>query len=70
VQIHINGEPHDFPQKSLVLDRLIEQLELAPQRIAVEVNKTIVRRADWDKISIKDGDRVEIVYFVGGGGCD
>jgi thiamine biosynthesis protein ThiS len=46
---------------------LIEQLSLAPQRIAVEVNREIVRRADWEQTEVRDGDSVEIVHFVGGG---
>ena len=67
MQILINGESREFPQSSIKLNELIEQLSLAPPRIAVEVNQTIVRRADWENTSIGDGDRIEIVHFVGGG---
>ena len=67
MRIQINGEPRDFPQTSLSLAELIGALSLAPQRIAVEVNKTIVRRSDWEKTRINDGDQIEIVHFVGGG---
>jgi len=51
----------------MALSELIEQLSLAPQRIAIEVNRQIIRRVDWESTDIKDGDRVEIVQFVGGG---
>ena len=67
VEIKINGEPREFSNASLRLSELVEQLALAPQRIAVEVNRQIVRRADWEKAQLHDGDRVEIVHFVGGG---
>lgn len=49
------------------LSELIEQMSLAPQRIAVEVNHQIARKQDWDTTAISDGDRIEIVHFVGGG---
>jgi thiamine biosynthesis protein ThiS len=67
VQVQINGEQREFADTSLRLKELIEQLSLAPQRIAVEVNRQIVRRADWERTQVSDGDRVEIVHFVGGG---
>lgn len=67
MQVRINGEAREFSETSLRLSELIEQLSLAPQRIAVEVNRQIVRRADWEQVQLHDGDRVEIVHFVGGG---
>lgn len=67
VQVQINGEQREFADTSLRLKELIEQLSLSPQRIAVEVNRQIVRRADWEQTQVSDGDRVEIVHFVGGG---
>jgi len=67
VRIQINGEQREFPQSSLSLNELIEKLSLPAQRIALEVNKMIVRRRDWEKTTVKDGDRIEIVHFVGGG---
>lgn len=67
VRIKLNGEDREFAQASLSLAELIEQLSLVPQRIAVEVNQQIVRRADWEETTIAEGDRIEIVHFVGGG---
>ena len=69
VQIQINGEQREFAQSSIALSELIEQLSLAPQRIAIELNKEIIRKDDWAKTTIRNGDRIEIVQFVGGG-CD
>ena len=67
MQVQINGEQREFSDTSLLLSELVEQLSLAPQRIAIEVNREIVRRAVWEQTQVHDGDRVEIVHFVGGG---
>lgn len=67
MQILINGESREFPQSSMKLSELIEQLSLAPQRIAIEVNNQIARKQNWEDTNISDGDRIEIVHFVGGG---
>jgi len=67
VRIQINGEPREIPQSSLSLNELLEALSLAPQRIAVEPNKAMVPRSQWEKTTLKDGDQIEIVHFVGGG---
>jgi thiamine biosynthesis protein ThiS len=50
------------------IDELIKSLDLNPEKVAVEVNRRIIRRANWDSTTISEGDRVEIVHFVGGGG--
>jgi len=49
------------------IDALIKSLELDPERVAVEVNRRIIRRANWDSTTISEGDKVEVVHFVGGG---
>jgi thiamine biosynthesis protein ThiS len=67
VRIRINGEEREFVDASLRLNDLIDQLALAAQRVAVELNQQIVSRNDWEKTNLCDGDRVEIVHFVGGG---
>jgi thiamine biosynthesis protein ThiS len=67
LQVQLNGECREFLHQNLSLSELIQELSLAPQRIAVELNKQIVRRDEWDKTSIKEGDQIEIVHFVGGG---
>ena len=68
MRIQINGEPREFPQSSLSLNELIDTLSLPPQRIAVEVNKDdCAAQTDWATTTLKDGDQIEIVHFVGGG---
>ena len=46
---------------------LVRRLALAPERVAVEVNREVLRRARWEEAVLAEGDRVEIVHFVGGG---
>lgn len=64
--IQINGESRDVAT-SITLAELIKQLALTPERLAIELNQRVVRRADWQQTTINEGDRVEIVHFVGGG---
>ncbi|HVF54745.1 MAG TPA: sulfur carrier protein ThiS [Pyrinomonadaceae bacterium] len=66
MQIKINGEPKEVPAGTS-LQSLVELLALAPERLAVELNLEVVRRAEWPRIMLSEGDRVEIVHFVGGG---
>jgi len=46
---------------------LITALDLPVARIAIELNREVVRRSDWGSTMLNDGDRIEIVHFVGGG---
>jgi sulfur carrier protein len=66
LRVELNGEPKELTEGTTLL-ALIEQLSLAPERVAVELNRDVVRRADWPATRLSDGDRVEIVHFVGGG---
>src|SRR3989442_10337585 len=66
MQIHVNGERRELKDESQLSD-LLQELSLAPERVAVELNHEVVRRNDWPNTILKEGDRVEIVHFVGGG---
>lgn len=66
MNVTVNGDPRSFDRIPTIAE-LLERFELAPQRVAVEVNELLVRRADFEKTSLADGDRVEIVTLVGGG---
>jgi thiamine biosynthesis protein ThiS len=72
MKLHINGEEGIFAagpsQGPLTLAALIESLSMKPDRVAVELNRDIVPRDRWPETPLKDGDRLEIVHFVGGGG--
>ena len=66
MQIQVNGERRELKDESRLSD-LLKELSLAPERVAVELNHQVVRRNEWLNTILKDGDRVEIVHFVGGG---
>ena len=66
MQIKLNGETKDVADGTTLLS-LVEQLSLAPERLAIELNQEVIRRAEWPDVKLSDGDRVEIVHFVGGG---
>lgn len=62
----INAEPRSFPD-GLTLSALVAQLGMKADRVAVELNLEIVPRERWEGTTLKDGDKLEIVHFVGGG---
>jgi thiamine biosynthesis protein ThiS len=64
--LHINGEQRDFPD-GLTVAALVAQLGMKPDRVAVELNLEIVPRASWETTELKNGDKLEVVHFVGGG---
>ena len=62
----MNDEPRTVADGATVAD-LVADLGLGPRRIAVEVNLAVVPRATYGETPLRDGDRVEIIHFVGGG---
>jgi thiamine biosynthesis protein ThiS len=66
LRVQVNGEVREVPEK-ITLGELVRELSLAPERLAVELNREVVRRAAWPETEIREGDQVEIVHFVGGG---
>ena len=66
MQIQLNGENHELAE-TCTLEELVRELSLAPQRVAIELNRSVVRREQWAQTILNEGDRVEIVHFVGGG---
>ena len=66
VEIRLNGETRQVPSDATVAD-LIRQLQLPEDRVAVELDRRIVRRPDWAGQTLHAGASVEIVQLVGGG---
>ena len=66
MRVYINGESREVQGNPSLAD-LITQLDLPAARIAVELNREVVRRGDWGETVLHDDDRIEIVHFVGGG---
>ena len=67
MKLHINGDEKAFDSASLTLASLIESLGMKPDRVAVELNRDIIPRDRWSDTTLNEGDRLEIVHFVGGG---
>ena len=61
----INGETGSHSADTLTA--LVEQLGMKPDRVAIELNREIVPRDQWSQTRLNEGDRLEIVHFVGGG---
>ena len=66
IEITVNGEPQTAPTGETILG-LIRQLELDPARVAVELDRRIVKRPSWPETVLRTGAQLEIVQFVGGG---
>ncbi|MDH4162510.1 MAG: sulfur carrier protein ThiS [Nitrospirota bacterium] len=66
MNIHLNGEKRDVPD-GLTVSGLLQHLEIKPERVAVEINEEIVRKATYGEVLVKENDRVEVVQFMGGG---
>jgi len=66
VKVVVNGNPVELPDGSTVA-ALIRHLAVEEARVAVEKNEDVVPRRSWSEAALRDGDRVEIVTFVGGG---
>jgi sulfur carrier protein len=69
MKLHINGEERSFRNAPtpLSLAALVEILGMKADRVAVELNRDIVPRDRWAETPLCDGDRLEVVHFVGGG---
>lgn len=66
MRIQLNGQDHELPGP-MTLDRLVERLGLDGRKIAIERNLEIVPRSTYAGTMLAEGDRLEIVNFVGGG---
>ncbi len=65
MNLTVNGETREVSADTL--SALVEQLGLKSDRVAIELNREIVARDQWPQTRLNDGDRLEIVHFVGGG---
>jgi len=66
IEVVVNGEPKRVPE-GLDVARLLAWLAIDPSRVAVELNRKIVRKTEWNTAIVGDGAEIEIVWFVGGG---
>lgn len=66
MQIRLNGEPKNL-DKGIPISVLLDELGLDRDRVAVELNRRILKRSEFEDVSVDEGDEVEVVTFVGGG---
>ena len=66
IQVRVNGDATALPEGSTVLD-LLARLELDPERVAIELDRRIVKKPEWQGLVLHAGSELEIVQFVGGG---
>lgn len=66
MKVIVNGDEHELPE-GLSVAELVERIDLAGERIALEVNREVVPRSEYTSTTLADGDRVEIVRAIGGG---
>ena len=66
IQVVVNGKPRDLPEGANIV-ALLRFLEIDSSRVAVELNREIVRKPEWESTELADGALIEIVWFVGGG---
>ena len=66
VELVINGEARTVTDVATVADLLV-QFKLEQKILVIELNRDIIERTDYEQTRLNDGDRIEIVHFVGGG---
>jgi sulfur carrier protein len=66
IEVVVNGQAREVPEGANIFD-LLRILEIDPSRVAVELDRAIVRKPEWESSRLHEGSRVEIVWFVGGG---
>jgi len=66
LHLQVNGDPRTIPEPATLLD-LLGHLTIDPRLVVVELNREIVRRPRLGEVTLKEGDQVELVHFVGGG---
>jgi sulfur carrier protein len=67
VKITLNGDPFELPSP-ITVSELLARLQIDPRRVAIEHNLVVLKRGTFDTTTLAEGDQVEIVNFVGGGG--
>lgn len=64
----VNGEPLDPGELSGdTIEALLNHFKLSKNRVALEINGTVIKKADYDSVKLKESDIIEIIHFVGGG---
>jgi len=67
LKLLVNGRSEEFPKEGATVLELLQHKGILPQTVVVELNGTVLKRDCWGEALLKEGDRVEILRFVGGG---
>ncbi len=67
MKLAINGEEKEFSKEMTVLESLTQEKVKMPDMVSVELNGQILKRSQFESVVLKDGDKVEFLYFMGGG---
>jgi sulfur carrier protein len=65
MKVHVNGE--EYVTEKNTITQLLGEMGMMPGRVAIELNLGVIKRTEYDTAALKEGDRIEIVNFVGGG---
>ncbi|MFN7543453.1 MAG: sulfur carrier protein ThiS [Acidobacteriota bacterium] len=66
ISVEVNGQRQEIPS-GLNIRTLLDFLDVDPQRVAVELNRAIIRKTEWEATVLAANDQIEVVLFVGGG---
>jgi thiamine biosynthesis protein ThiS len=66
IEVYVNGEPRRVTE-GLTVAGFLAELGIDPQRVAVELDRAIVRKPEWESTVVREGAQIEVVWFVGGG---
>lgn len=66
MQITINGETRELKENATIVE-MLDNLALPAERIAIELNREVIRKKDWASVVLNNADKIEIIHFVGGG---
>ncbi|MFN8687623.1 MAG: sulfur carrier protein ThiS [Acidobacteriota bacterium] len=66
ISVEVNGQRQEIPS-GLNIRTLLDFLGVDPQRVAVELNRAIIRKTEWEATVLAANDQIEVVMFVGGG---
>ena len=69
MRIELNGESHQIPE-ALNIRQLLDHFELPTERIAIERNRSVIPKSQWEAVAVEAEDKIEVVHFVGGGAAE
>lgn len=65
--LYINGQSREIPSEVDTIQRLLDHLNIAKKILIIQHNQEILKRENYSSTPLKEGDKIEIVHFVGGG---